>query len=228
MKATPSPRLRVCAFTLIELLTVIAIIGILAAIIIPTVGVVRSNARATQCSSNMRQIGMACHLFAADNKGHFPYANGRNGSTKPFSWQLASYLGLENQVGSAPLPRAAGVLLCPSYKYDPNARQSPYAYNPNIDPNNGGVYGKEVWNYKATIGTASRLILLVESDGTDFYSPSADTGSATDAIYRRHPGNSANFCFADAHVERIKGKIPYNINGEDSGGDNRWLFYMNN
>lgn len=46
------------AFTLIELLTVIAIIGILAAIIIPTVGKVRDSAKKAQCVSNLKQIGM--------------------------------------------------------------------------------------------------------------------------------------------------------------------------
>lgn len=57
------------AFTLIELLTVIAIIGILAAIIIPTVGRVRESARNSTSLSNLRQIGMANQLFAQDNKG---------------------------------------------------------------------------------------------------------------------------------------------------------------
>lgn len=57
------------AFTLIELLTVIAIIGILAAIIIPTVGNVRKAARSTQAISNAKQIGIATLLHAQDNKG---------------------------------------------------------------------------------------------------------------------------------------------------------------
>lgn len=47
------------AFTLIELLTVIAVIGILAAIIIPTVGGVRENARRSVAASNLRQIALA-------------------------------------------------------------------------------------------------------------------------------------------------------------------------
>jgi prepilin-type N-terminal cleavage/methylation domain len=59
------------AFTLIELLTVIAIIGILAAIIIPVTGRVRDRARTTQCLSNVRQLAMANILFANENKGVF-------------------------------------------------------------------------------------------------------------------------------------------------------------
>ncbi len=59
-------------FTLIELLTVIAIIGILAAIIIPTVGKVRETARRSNDASNLRQIGQASLIFAADNKDKLP------------------------------------------------------------------------------------------------------------------------------------------------------------
>jgi prepilin-type N-terminal cleavage/methylation domain-containing protein/prepilin-type processing-associated H-X9-DG protein len=57
-------------FTLIELLTVIAIIGILAAILIPTVGLVRKKARAAECVSRLRQIGVAVRLYADENKGY--------------------------------------------------------------------------------------------------------------------------------------------------------------
>ncbi|MDR1279479.1 MAG: prepilin-type N-terminal cleavage/methylation domain-containing protein [Opitutaceae bacterium] len=63
------------AFTLIELLTVIAIIGILAAIIIPTVSRVRESARRAECVSNIRQIIAAAHLFANEYKGNFPTTN---------------------------------------------------------------------------------------------------------------------------------------------------------
>ncbi len=56
------------AFTLIELLTVIAIIGILAAIIIPTVGKVRNSARSSSALSNAKQLGLANLLFAQENR----------------------------------------------------------------------------------------------------------------------------------------------------------------
>lgn len=55
------------AFTLIELLTVIAIIGILAAILIPVVGKVRDSAKGAQCTSNLRQWHQTWLLYAADN-----------------------------------------------------------------------------------------------------------------------------------------------------------------
>lgn len=58
------------AFTLIELLTVIAIIGILAAIIIPVTGTVRKTAKSARDVSNLRQIAMANQAYAADNKGY--------------------------------------------------------------------------------------------------------------------------------------------------------------
>jgi len=59
-------------FTLIELLTVIAVIGILAAIIIPTVGKVRETAQRTVDASNLREIGKAAMIYAADNNDRLP------------------------------------------------------------------------------------------------------------------------------------------------------------
>lgn len=54
------------AFTLIELLTVIAIIGILASILIPVVGKVRESAHQVQCGSNMRQVAQAILTYESE------------------------------------------------------------------------------------------------------------------------------------------------------------------
>ena len=67
-----TPRKRLGGFSLIELLTVIAISGILAAIIIPTVGNVRETAQRTVDSNNLREIGKAGAIYATDNRDTLP------------------------------------------------------------------------------------------------------------------------------------------------------------
>ena len=65
-------RSHIGAFTLIELLTVIAIIGILAAIVIPTVGTVREKAEKAVDSNKLREILKAAQIYAGDNQDRLP------------------------------------------------------------------------------------------------------------------------------------------------------------
>jgi prepilin-type N-terminal cleavage/methylation domain-containing protein len=62
------------AFTLVELLVVIGIIAVLISILLPTLSKVRRQAYTLQCSSNMKQCGMAMIMYINDNKGRFPAA----------------------------------------------------------------------------------------------------------------------------------------------------------
>jgi prepilin-type N-terminal cleavage/methylation domain-containing protein/prepilin-type processing-associated H-X9-DG protein len=80
-------------FTIIELLIVIAIIGVLLAITIPAVQKARESARRTQCSNNLRQIGLAIHQFCDVHKGKFPIsAHGTSDLESTWIYTLAPYM----------------------------------------------------------------------------------------------------------------------------------------
>jgi prepilin-type N-terminal cleavage/methylation domain-containing protein/prepilin-type processing-associated H-X9-DG protein len=71
----PQGREAIRAFTLIELLTVIAIVGVLAALVIVSVGRARLKAADANCQSNLRQLATAYLLYVGDNAGTTPPGN---------------------------------------------------------------------------------------------------------------------------------------------------------
>lgn len=99
------------AFTVIELLVTITIIGILAAVLIPTIGAVQRSSRQTKCANNMRQIATALVSYAGSNGGAYPP---NSAQIKQF-WYDDSLIGM-HVTGPIKLPDgslAGGVFSCP-------------------------------------------------------------------------------------------------------------------
>lgn len=127
----PAPRAYKSGMTLIELLTVIAIVMILATILIPVSVNMRQKALGVDCVSRLRSIGSAIALYASDNSGYVP----RNIYGARWQPEIAPYLGAHPDInfsnGSQVNPYY-DTLRCPALDIKIGATGS---------PSNDGVYG---------------------------------------------------------------------------------------
>lgn len=195
-------------FTLVELLAVLAIVGILAAIIIPIAGNVRENARASQCMSNLRQIGMAMNLYAQSNKGLLPAPRAVGGDWYNDVWMTAIQPYLEDRkpvISDLRGKRAAlwdGVFRCPSkpdWNLDGTSDIQRVSYSM-------ASYGNDI----VAVNTARRLnefakpaitALVVDSNtGTVFMRNPAYMYRDFTALW--HKGRD-QVLFVDGHVEPV-------------------------
>lgn len=210
-------------FSLIEMLTVIAIIAVLAAIVFPVLARVRENGRRTRCVSNLKQFGVAFRLYANDNRGYAPY-----------QWYGVRYGGYREGDVLDPLfdyvDKNWEVYYCPSDIYKEQNTGAPgvgcigssYGYNwwgPGNRPPQDGSYWKPVkladipprprplsplkpraqqrdWT------TYSKIYIL---DEFSTIAPNADRdGDGIRDCYQRH-GRGSNLLLSDGSVYFCKG-----------------------
>lgn len=109
------------AFTLTELLVVIAVILVLVAIALPVLGSVRQKALNAKCLSNLRQVGQGVLMYAADKESRLPfeYRDGQwqGGGTDPFWYiSVAPYLDVPIRDASLGELERPGPFACPADK----------------------------------------------------------------------------------------------------------------
>ncbi|MBN8526627.1 MAG: prepilin-type N-terminal cleavage/methylation domain-containing protein [Planctomycetes bacterium] len=215
-------------FTLIELLVVVSIIAVLAGMLLPALGTVRSAARSSQCGSNQRQIGLAVNAYAADWDGRLPPAHIM--STGYF-WTnedvVGAYMDCSNVVwGRFPTTARTGPLRCPddvrsapcpdnqTISYGLNMRVFPYSITAAKDA--------AAWAACTTVSRLRRIaVFAIATDTMDvrwyvdptyaypalpelsYVDPSAATSWSTPPMpyfmVGRHRGGS-NVLYGDGHV----------------------------
>ncbi|WP_052362391.1 prepilin-type N-terminal cleavage/methylation domain-containing protein [Geminisphaera colitermitum] len=190
------------AFTLIELLTVIAIIGILAAIIIPTVGRVRESARNAQCLSNLRQNHMAYMQQTMENKDRIPWSWDESRSKGYFSL-------LSENIGVSDIRNLRGVMGCPEQRTKRNLDNTKRTYGANLAltrsatnparPNTPSLHD---------FSAPSRVVIIADGYWEAVHSLYGD-GMAHDKPPELAHRERANFLFLDGHVRSFsKDNIP--------------------
>jgi prepilin-type N-terminal cleavage/methylation domain-containing protein len=127
--------------TLLEILVVVGIIAIIAAILLPVLGKARAASQKIACLSNLRSIGMAFHLYAEHNVGRLPDPN-----TTRISWE-ASLLPYTN----------GGAFRCPSDSEVYPVLGSSYDWRDTPDPNTS-LAGQNI-----LLPQRSSLVLAFES-----------------------------------------------------------------
>ena len=84
--------MRRSAFTLVELLVVVAIIGVLVALLLPAVQSARASARRVQCANNLRQIGLGLHQYTDIYAGAFPAMSHARDRAESWVHSLAPFM----------------------------------------------------------------------------------------------------------------------------------------
>jgi prepilin-type N-terminal cleavage/methylation domain-containing protein/prepilin-type processing-associated H-X9-DG protein len=166
----------VAAFTLLELLVVIALIAALAALLFPLFGRAKESGRATVCLSNLHQMGIALQLYVQDNGNRLPYL--RDKSLTATNSLPGPDLVLSNYLGNI------HVLQCPSDRQ-------------NLFQTTGSSYS---WNSLLNGEDADHLTAL----GLQFVPHQIPLMFDKDRFHKaRGPKKEVNYLYADGHIKNL-------------------------
>ncbi len=164
-------------FTIVELLTVVGVICILIALLLPAIQAVRESARRAQCANNLKQIGMALHSYEGHYRRLPPNLTGTNEYGGFFSVhvRLLPYLELSSLYHSINFETGLWPVETPVVHYHTQGRLW-NAHNHTLMttqvaaflcPSDGGAFLETGTNYRANQGTGPNTLRTAEFPDSD-------------------------------------------------------------
>src|ERR1017187_3867013 len=141
-------------FFLVELLVLIPIIGILAAILLPTLTSAKQKAQAVQCMNNNRQMMLGMLMYVSDNDDNFP-PNGWNGNMpdEGIYWVAGDMTVWQDATNMVYLTDSRYAFLAP-YTKSPNLYKCPADKSQTTNPANGKKFSRvRTYSMNAAVGT---------------------------------------------------------------------------
>ena len=235
-------------FTLIELLVVIAIIAILAALLLPALAKAKSKAIRIQCTSNIKQWGMAVAMYAGDNRDYFP-ANPTSDGATGFAWVAKSWNNMfypqylyPNRVGSAAAERnKQDVVYCPTDQWHRIVENSArtnligYQFLPGREASgwNYTYAGLQEWMYRKKLGGPYRkapvMVDKIQALGSNPYNLNWYSGQTPTANHVGKGGvaEGGNFLYEDGSVLWRKFRLNSLAASIDMGAiDGGWVVFF--
>lgn len=196
------------AFTLVEILVVIGIIGLLIAMLMPTLRSARRLAHQTMCAARLQQIGVAFTMYANDNHGHWPRSthSALEFRVAPWGYALLPYLspGPVESTGARWEKVRETVYRCP---VDPRSG-TPWSYGKNVYLElRADETGGPTWWLVTDLRRPTKTIVLAELGSGAMVDHVmahewAASPTTTEVDATRH-GRAANYLFADGHVQTM-------------------------
>ena len=192
------------SFSLLELLVLVAIIGILSSLILPSLGTARKRAQSTVCQSNLRQIGLAVSIYALDNDNNAP-ADNKSTSTNLQWHRTLSQLNYINY----DYEDSETVFVCPNGVQLSNNWESNYALNFRLGRgDNSGSSNSSSTHYhylsKLNSNHAQETLLIMDGYNKFRFVQSVDMNITrllqNSPSIARHQ-EKANLLFIDGHIE---------------------------